>query len=207
MRPPANEAVPLTDQAIRAALRLEARLGYRTDAEIVDSVLEQLTDEHGEQPGLRERIESLAPKVLEAQAAVERTWPVPTDCDRLDRAFAKLERAGIVARQNFTCCQTCGHAEIGDELDGAACDGPVRGYTFFHAQDTEAAEAGAGIYLAFGAVLPPGSAAEALAGAAAEVAREIVRALRAEGLEVDWDGDPARRIGVPLQWRRRRHRR
>lgn len=48
-----------------------------------------------------------------------------------------------MARQNFTCCQTCGLAEIDDEIEVVRAEGrPVRGYAFFHQQDTAGAVEG-----------------------------------------------------------------
>ncbi|GAA3642822.1 hypothetical protein GCM10022267_31820 [Lentzea roselyniae] len=38
-----------------------------------------------------------------------------TDPERLTRAFAALREAGITARENFTCCRSCGESEIGGE--------------------------------------------------------------------------------------------
>ena len=31
---------------------------------------------------------------------------------KINKAFNKLNRFGIVAKKNFTCCNTCGHYEI-----------------------------------------------------------------------------------------------
>ena len=135
---------------------------------------------------------------LAAQAAAEETWPAITDCDRLDAAFAELEADGIIARQNFTCCGTCGSSEIWDEIDEVRAAGSAaRGYTFFHMQDTERAAEGDGIYLAYGACDEGEEAALA-------VADEIVERLHAHGLQTDWDGSWGRRIGVALDWKRRR---
>ena len=54
-------------------------------------------------------------KAIEDQVS----WPEITDCDRLDRAFAALERQGVVARQHFTCCWNCGNVEIRAEVEDA----------------------------------------------------------------------------------------
>ena len=55
------------------------------------------------------------------------TWPALTDYDRLKAALDTLETEGIVTRENFTCCGTCGAAEIGAEIeDFAAETGPPR---------------------------------------------------------------------------------
>jgi hypothetical protein len=78
-------------------------------------------------------------------------WPKVTDCDRLDAAFEELERNGIVARANFTCCSNCGRAEIGGPMQEAAARGLcVRGYAFFHQQSTERAVEGSGVMLKYG---------------------------------------------------------
>ena len=62
-----------------------------------------------------------------------------------------LEAAGIVARQNFTCCKTCGFYEINGEMEAARAQGRVvRGYVFFHMQDTERAAKGGDLALAYG---------------------------------------------------------
>ena len=91
--------------------------------------------------------------------------PSPTDHDRLDDAFFTLDEAGIVARQDFTCCASCGHHEIWEEI-GAE---PARGYVFFHWQDTETAARGDGLYLAYGSTSEGDEASVA-------VGREIVAA-------------------------------
>src|SRR5438270_300390 len=68
--------------------------------------------------------------------------------------FADLESAGIVCRQNFTCCGNCGGAEIGDEIEQQRELGrEICGYTFFHWQDTERAVEGNGLYLSYGSIL------------------------------------------------------
>lgn len=197
---------PLTDERITDALSRAAAEGYGTDDEIVEQVTEALVDEYPDDADLPARVLRLAPQTFDAREALERSWPVPTDCDRLDRAFERLEQAGVVARQDFTCCQTCGHAEIGYEIEQARALRTVRGYTFFHHQDTEGAAEGGTLFLAFGAAFPDGTPKEELLSAEAQIAGEIVAALRAEGLAPSWNGEVTRRIELPLEWRRRRAR-
>jgi hypothetical protein len=61
-----------------------------------------------------------------------------TDCDRLDNAFAALDRAGVLTRQNFTCCNNCGYAEIWDPIAEAEARGQqLEGFAFYHRQDAE----------------------------------------------------------------------
>jgi hypothetical protein len=73
----------------------------------------------------------------------------------------------------------------------------VDGYVFYHMQDTEGACAGGHLYLAYGATSDD-------PGQARRVGERVVEALRRAGLTAEWDGDPSRRIGVRLEWRRRR---
>lgn len=73
----------------------------------------------------------------------------------------------------------------------------VRGYAFYHMQDTESAVEGNGLYLNYGAV-------ENGEVTAVGIAQEIAAARKQQGLKVDWDGTWAKRIGVSMDWKRRR---
>jgi len=173
-----------------------------------DEILERGLDVFADAPGcdfdtlqmflIRHTREALA-----AHCEAQTTWPPETDCDRLDLAFYVLEEEhGIVARQNFADCQTCGHYEIRGEIQGEIqvlqkqC--PVIGYTFYHEQDTERVVDGGTLYLAFGAV-EDGEQAEVA------VAQCIVTVLQEVGLTVEWNGSPKTRILVKdLDWKKRR---
>jgi hypothetical protein len=182
----------------RTALATSIRSGFDTLEEAIESALEIITEGHELPDGdeLAEQVRAMAVSEVERLRAEQATWPATTDNDRLERAFAALEAGGIVARENFTCCQSCGHAEIGDELDAARERGTaVRGYAFFHQQDTERAVEGGGILLAYGAVVEDVDSAA--------IGREIAEALRATGLTVNWSGEVSKRIGVPMEWRKR----
>ena len=126
------------------------------------------------------------------------SWTAPTDCDRLDAAFAALEKSGIVARQNFSCCGSCGAGEIVDEMETVQEAGAtVRGYVFYHEQDTDGAVERGGLYLNYGS-------AEEEEMPALRIGHEIVAALQQQGLTVVWDGTWEKRIHVDLDWQRRR---
>lgn len=45
-------------------------------------------------------IEQTADELLDLHFKAQREWDYPTDCDRLDMAFAELDATGILARQN-----------------------------------------------------------------------------------------------------------
>lgn len=172
------------------------REGFDPPDEIPQRVLDYY-ELDADDEALAARVEKLVASALQRHYTAQKSWPEVTDCDRLDRAFWLLEKDGIVARQNFTCCQTCGHYEIEDEVAGAAKRRKVRGYTFFHTQDTERAAAGEGLFLAYGSTA--GSEAATI-----DVARHIVAAIERAGLKADWDGSTATRIFVKLKWKKRR---
>ena len=144
---------------------------------------------------LRRVAERMTRDALDEHYRQQETWAYPTDCDRLDEAFEEMNRAGIVARQNYGCCRTCATAEI--HLEIAQMPGAA-GYAFYHEQDTECALDTGTLYLSFGPV--DETEAHTLA-----IGRRIVQILRLVGLETDWNGDLRRRIGIPrLDWKRRR---
>ena len=188
--------IPAILDAMHSSIRRDIAAGFETPDEIVDSVVEVFDDE-ADAAILRSHARRMVREILDVHLREQATWPTPTDCDRLDAAFAALEQAGIVCRQHFSCCGTCGVAEIWDEMVATRDAGlDVRGYTFYHVQDTESAVEGYGLYLSYGAV--EDGEAPALA-----IGYEIVAALEQHGLRVDWDGQWSRRIGVALDWKRR----
>jgi len=171
--------------------------GFDAPERIAESAREYFADS-GASDLVLSAVESLVADAMAAHLERQKQWELPTDCDRLDRAFEALEREGILARQHWACCQSCGHCDMQEE--GAAqrqAGREVLGYAFFHAQDTESAAGGGGLFLAF-------SAAEEKGEGEIGIGHRVVRALEREGLQVEWDGTTERRIYVRMQWRRRR---
>jgi len=182
----------------REGLVRAIRSGFDSLDDVVELALESITEGEDvpDADQLSAQLRAMALAETDRLRAEQVTWPTTTDNDRLELAFSALESGGIVARQNFTCCQTCGHAEIGDEIETAREAGrEVRGYTFFHQQDTERAAEGGGILLAYG------PAAEGVD--LATVGHEVADALRDAGLTVEWTGDVSKRIGVAMRWQKR----
>jgi hypothetical protein len=179
-------------------VRTQVAAGYTPVAEIAGEAVEAFADGTVDPERLRAAALAVVDQVSAAHRAEQRTWPATTDCDRLDAAFAALETSGIVARQHFSCCGTCGAHEIMDEMNQAGKAGrQVRGYTFFHLQDTEHAVAGEGLYLSYGSL-------DSDQAASVAVGHEVMAALHREGLQPAWNGKIAHRILLPLRWQRRR---
>ncbi|MCO5993085.1 DUF6891 domain-containing protein [Actinoallomurus rhizosphaericola] len=187
----------MIDTADRNALREHIREALAIGDLDFDAVIEDCVEHlHGvaEAGPVRAAAAEIAAEEFAAYRSDQESWPDLLDADRLIRAFRELEMAGIVAREDFACCQSCGTAEIGAEApEGAG----MRGYVFCHHQDVQAAVAGHGVYLAYGTF----GGDEA---ATTRIGEEVVAVLRRHGLAPDWNGDPGRRIAVPMTWRRRR---
>ena len=198
------EAPPIIDPELnekigwlRDSIRRDVATGFYDEDAILTQAVESFEDEI-ELTILRREAQRLLREARIDHDEAQRGWPARTDCDRLDDAFAALEATGVISRQHFSCCGTCGSSEIWDEIDAVQKAGrPARGYAFYHVQDTERATEGGGLYLNYGAC-------EEGEEAALAVARGIVAQIEAHGLRTDWDGSWGQRIGVSLDWKRRR---
>jgi hypothetical protein len=75
--------------------------GFSTRGKIVDDFTE-LAEADYNRDDLDTVIEQLTDEAIAAHRSRQSEWTEPTDCDRLDQAFADLEERGVVARQHFT---------------------------------------------------------------------------------------------------------
>ncbi|MFP4343773.1 MAG: DUF6891 domain-containing protein [Anaerolineales bacterium] len=190
------ELGPGIQEQARDFVRRRVREGFSTPKEIIDQGCDYFIDQ-ADLDALEPYLQQAISEELRAHRDAQAGWPEITDCDLLDMAFGVLDHRGIVARQNFSCCQTCGHTEIGAEIERVRKQRPVEGYVFYHEQDTESAAETGALYLAYGAV-------EEGPATLVEVGQHIVSILQAEGLHVEWDQDPRKRLRVNLDWKRRR---
>ncbi|OLT27000.1 hypothetical protein BJF83_19660 [Nocardiopsis sp. CNR-923] len=142
-------------------------------------------------------LETAVDGAMAEHAQQQRRWPARTDGERLTRAFRALDESGILAREDFTCCDTCAWDAIRSEMSAHDPDegSAIRGYVFYHSQDTARATEDGGLWLGFDAVHEVRRAA---------VGDEIAETLRAHGLTVAWNGDPDNKLELALdgRWRR-----
>jgi hypothetical protein len=187
---PAPEVAARAERYVRDMLRD----GYLGIEEMIRETVYLMTGPQDASPLSPAQARVVVERLWLEQVDEQETWTGPTDPDRLERAFAALEDAGIVARENFTCCRGCGMSEIGAEADDEAT---VRGFVFFHRQGTRAAAEGHGLSLYYGGFDDSEKTTTA-------VGHEVVAALTSSGLSTQWDGDPGKAIDVtPLDWRKR----
>lgn len=107
------------------------------------------------------------------------------DRAKLRRAFRLMRKRGLVARQGFTCCNTCGQSQIAVENPR-----PTR-WAFYHKQDAEHLPAGP-LWIGYGSFDADGTQGTDRLEVGAIVRDCLVRA----GLEPSWDGDPDMKIMV-----------
>lgn len=86
-------------------------------------------------------------------------------------AFKELRTLGYFARQNFTCCQSCGWASVPDGKEDKV--------VFFHNQDNDNKKNGEPFYLAWSGD-----------------GNQICSVLQSHGVETEWDGSESTRIKV-----------
>jgi hypothetical protein len=190
---------PLDDviDELRDLIETDVAAGFMELDGVVEHAVEALEDD-ADPVQLRAAASRMGELTFASHLRAQVNWPAVTDCDRLDSAFYELERRGIVARHNFSCCLDCGSSEIWGEVEQAREQGhEIHGCTFYHEQDTERAVHGGGLHLAF-------QSTEQGDEAAARVGNQIVEVLRAHGLECEWDGSALLRIHVLMDWKRRR---
>ncbi|MET8630708.1 hypothetical protein ABZW30_44660 [Kitasatospora sp. NPDC004669] len=165
--------------------------GYATRARLVEIARDHLALEY-RRPAAREQAEALVDRMWRERVQEQETWRGETDPERLTRALSALEAEEIVAREDFMCCSSCGHAEIGAE---ASPD--TRGFVYFHHQGTDRAAAGQGLTLYYGGF-------DDSEQTTASVGQRVVAALEQVGLPVEWNGNAGRAIEVtPVDWRKR----
>jgi hypothetical protein len=190
---------PPAEQLIREQARSRVAEGYDARDEIIESLVDLYGDDYPDVD--MERLATRATsEALAAHRRAEATWKGPTDCDRLDAAFARLEKGGIFAREKYADCQNCGVSDISAEMEEAHKKGRrVVGYVFFHDQDVEGIVESRALYLSYGAYADDDEASR-------RVGDRIVNVLRSTGLDAQWSGSVEDRIQlVDLTWHRRRH--
>jgi hypothetical protein len=184
---------------LKYEIEREVALGLSGDHEIVGSSVDWvLMDFAEDDAALNWHGERIFRAAIAQHARQQATWPATTDCHRLDAAFAKLEAAGVLCRQDFTLEDEHGHEELQAEIDDEEKSGVrVRGFTYFSMQAGDEVLAGGKLRLRFGVC--EGSAEEA-----EDIGLEVATALHRHGLKVIWDGKAETPILVDMVWRKHR---
>jgi hypothetical protein len=171
--------------------------GFDTVHEIIEEATAYAQETHGRE-NIQPEIKRLIGELLAAHRRKQSDWQEATDCDKLDQAFNTINQLSIVARQNFSCCNNCGHREIWDEIEEVEKHRTVDGYVFYHLQCTEEAVKSGQLRMAYGSVEEDEACLQ-------RVGRTVVQELRKVGLNAEWNGSLDSPIIVNgLVWQRRR---
>lgn len=175
-------------------LSIMVRAGYMTAAEMVDSIAQ--TDED-DRPSIN-TLSALVKAMLEERRS-ELGVSGSQSYERLRTAFETLDERGVLARENYWCCQTCAYTSMDEEVgEHVAAGEEVRGFVLFHSQDTERAVETGELVLRYGG-LAPGSRRIG-ADASKAIGEEVVAVLQAAGFEPRWSGSPSDLIDLPIEW-------
>lgn len=192
---PAQTPEPTLQEQLEDFITEQVAAGYFDDRTII-RLAAQMYDDMGPKATLQKLAKPILAAARAAHKRDQKSWPAITDNTRLDRAFADLEKDGILARQNFWCCGTCGGDAVVDEIARAnKRKHTFDGYTYFHEQDTTIAVLGHGLNLGYGT--PDFEPKESVA-----IGLLVVKALRKHGLKPEWSGDLEDHIHVPMNWQR-----
>jgi hypothetical protein len=138
----------------------------------------------------REMLEAFARSEFQAKREAEATWPLVTDCVRLDEVFDSLNTIGVIALQNVGFTMS----------DGALANhdtGAVKGYCFYDEQDVALAVDGFGLGLAYGDMTDTQSGKR-------EIGQLVKAELERRGFKVEWNGNPDTKLDLPqIVWQRR----
>lgn len=116
--------------------------------------------------------------------------------DKLNAAFALMRKAGLIAKQNFSCCSSCAGYDIATKVTAmpAKKRAKINGACTYNRQDTARMEAGRDLYLGFG---PIGTQAHGDIGlTTVQVGQLVVLCLAQAGLAYEWNGEASQRILV-----------
>ncbi|MGL6073502.1 MAG: DUF6891 domain-containing protein [Fimbriiglobus sp.] len=170
------------------------RFGFYSATEVTRIVAEDVLD--GQLP--KKRVRDLVKEEVQKQQAKQASWPAVTGCDRLDRAFAALLKANILAIHNAGYTPSDCITEMSQQYaDAGGKKSRIIGYCFYHLQDLQYALKHHSLGLAFGAI--DGDTRRGL-----EVGEQIRATLEAEGLKVLWNGSIDEKMEIPFRWRRRK---
>jgi len=208
-------------RALKQYIERHIKEGFLQRDEIIASTIVEFRGEIGG-ADFYQAVSATVDKYLARYLIMESGWVTATDCDKLDKAFCELEKRGIVARQHFACCNDCGHQEMQSEVRRVLGRGRARkrdrvikavneamtqasqamtdlkGFAFFHQQDTQRAIKQGTLFLTFDSL-------EKNVEKAVEVGATVVDVLKDVGFVVTWNGSYLQRIAVTkVSWRKRR---
>lgn len=169
--------------------------GFENANELFESISEMFHDvEDYDEVWLKKEIETR----LKKHQTESLTWEKPTDFEKLAKAFDELNKQGIVSLHKAGYTRQDGEndcLEIIEELK--ALNIKVKGYCYYHTQDLERAIGNEKmLFIGYDSYNQEDKLAE-------EVAQDIVKMLKHNGLHPKWNGSLNSRIEVlDINWQK-----
>ena len=110
---------------------------------------------------------------------------------RVQVAFGELRKVGFLTKTNFSCCMTCAVAELSEIAEKRHRNRAV----YWHQQDETHFKKTGVLFLRYCYLPPPGIEGDTKR-LETEIGQQVAAALRKQGLEVDWNGNPSVTIQV-----------
>lgn len=169
------------------------RFGFSAPEAMIIDVIEQVEDEGWESDFPEHWIRKTISDEYKKRREESKTWPQPTQTERLRRAFDRMCAEKIIALHFAGYTQSDSLYDIAEIAAQLQAKGIAhRGHCFYHEQDLErvigddAGELLLGFY----------GCDERDQALALEIGHQIREILEAEGFEVAWTGDLSQRIAV-----------
>ncbi len=141
------------------------------------------------------RVDDLVAPEFSRKAEAEKTGPVETDFDKLDRAFIALRKKGVIAIHNAGWDKSEALHNCLEEYRSHSTPDTIFGICYYTSQDVDNAIDGNGMYLGYCSTRPEKEETDSVR-AGALICEEINKA----GLSVDWGGDAKTRIKLKIKW-------
>lgn len=115
--------------------------------------------------------------------------------NNLTAAFADMRKEGLLARQNFLCCQNCAGYALTEMAEKRVKAGkPFKGVVYYHAQDAAQRDNDEDFHLGYGNA--DSTEMGKLGLPTKEVGEIVIRCLKGRGVGYEWTGDDTERILV-----------
>lgn len=196
---PAPALSPAALARAREEIVFRVDAGYDAPSAIVDKALAAAGEGSG--AAARAIVEHEVEGRLAEHQKAQATWTGPTVAERIERAFAKLERDGVVSAPFFGTSQDDADPPLRERAEAAKKAGrPVRGMVYFTQTDLKNARDGHRL-LVYSS--PIGTTSDA---AHRSVIALVISRLQGEGLKVDWPYEnPAYVPAITgVEWKKRR---
>lgn len=118
----------------------------------------------------------------------------PLEKELLNVAFSLMTAAGLIARQNYTCCKLCATVSLSVLAAQAVMRGErCLGFAYYHEGDEKLRRSGENFWIGYG---PSMDEELTILRSFDETAETVCQCLEKAGVPFRWNGDSSKRIEV-----------